>query len=190
MKINLNLILKSVVLITVGCAAACQSNQASGGNNVKPPANQTTATATPTENKNAAPANSNQPESNKVSTSEPASKISLTTPTEAYKAAYVARQKKDLETLKRVMSKDALEFFSVISEPGESIDKALLQMTETPQAPTDETRNEKIKGETATLEYPNAKGEWKTMDFVKENGEWKLTFPKGDSGSSNKPKNK
>ena len=185
--------------MAVGCAAACQSNQASSSNSVKPPANQTTATATPTENKNAAPANSNQPESNKATNSESASKISLTTPTEAYKTAYAARQKKDLETLKRIMSKDALEFFSVISEPGEPIDKALLQMTETPQAPTDETRNEKIKGETATLEYPNAKGEWKTMDFIKENGEWKLTFPKGgmessspkgNPESSNKPKNK
>ncbi len=42
-----------------------------------------------------------------------------------------------------------------------------------------ETRNEKITGDTATLEVKNDKtGKWDTLPFVKENGEWKIALDK------------
>ena len=42
-----------------------------------------------------------------------------------------------------------------------------------------ETRNEKIDGETATLEVKNEKTDkWDTLPFVKENSEWKIALDK------------
>lgn len=177
------MILKLAALLVLGCASACQSNMSDNNNAANSPANKPT-----TENKTSANNNSVQPESNKMESNNSSKSVSLTTPTEAYKFAYAVRKNKDIEGLKRVLSKDALEFFKMLSEPGESIDKALMEMTETPQAATDESRNEKVNGDRATLEYPDAKGKWKTMDFVKEDGNWKITFPKGDEKSPNADK--
>ena len=39
---------------------------------------------------------------------------------------------------------------------------------------TVEYRNEKIDGDTATLEYKNPFGSWETIPFVREDGEWKI----------------
>jgi hypothetical protein len=47
--------------------------------------------------------------------------------------------------------------------------------------PTDipEMRNEKMEGDTATLEIKNAKTEsWETIPFVKEGDEWKIALDK------------
>jgi len=42
-----------------------------------------------------------------------------------------------------------------------------------------ETRNEKITGDTATLEVKNDKtNRWDALPFVKENGEWKIALDK------------
>ncbi|HEY8559776.1 MAG TPA: hypothetical protein VIL74_05190 [Pyrinomonadaceae bacterium] len=179
MKVIKPSFIKTIALaLALGAATACPSTTA---------VNKSDANAAA----NTAPTNAGQPEtpaSNKAATPEtPAKEVekpstgALATPTEAYKFAYAARRKKDVAGLKRVMSKDALEFFEIMTEPGKPIDDALLKMTETPQASTDESRNEKITGDRATLEYPDAQGVWKTMDFVKEDGEWKLTFPKPDA---------
>ena len=35
-------------------------------------------------------------------------------------------------------------------------------------------RNEKIEGDTATLEVENSFGAWEIVPFIKENGEWKI----------------
>lgn len=37
-----------------------------------------------------------------------------------------------------------------------------------------EFRNEKIEGETATLEVKNSFGQWETWPFVFEDGQWKI----------------
>ena len=183
MNINKAFILKIFALGALGTAAACQSATID---------NKTVAnTAT-----NTAATNSARPETNRANESAtpeitnkkmPASSDgSFATPTEAYKTAHAARQKKDVALLKRAMSKDALEFFEMMTEPGKTIDDTLLKLTETPQAATDESRNEKISGDKATIEYPDANGKWKTMDFVKEGSDWKLTFPGPDSPGGKK----
>jgi len=125
-------------------------------------------------------ANSNQPEADKPETEKP-TVGTLATPTDAYKAAYSARQKKDIEGLKKVLSKDALEFFTIMGkDDGKTLDDGLKQLAERPQAATAEVRSEKITGDTATLEFLDEKGKWSPMDFVKEGGEWKLTIPKAN----------
>jgi len=131
--------------------------------------------------------NHSQPESPKTATeAKPVASAaagSLATPTEAYKTAYAARQNKDVEGLKRVLSKDILGFFEAIAEADKkTLDDELKELTEQPQASTDDTRNEKITGDTATLDYKNEKGEWESMDFIKEGRDWKLTLAKPKPG--------
>ncbi len=131
-------------------------------------------------------ANANQPAANKPEA--PAADTSLSTgnsmasPTEAYKTAYTARQKKDIETLKKVLSKDALKFFAMMGEG--KTEEGLKQLADSPQAKTAESRNEKISGDKATLEYLDENGGWSPMDFVKEDGSWKLDIPDVDPKKS------
>jgi hypothetical protein len=125
-------------------------------------------------------ANNNQPEVPKPEASAPSNGGSLATPTEAYKTGYGARQTKDLATLKRVLSKDALQFLTEVGkEEQKTLDDQLRTLAERPQAPTAETRNEKINGDRASLEYLNEKGKWVSMEFVKEGNDWKIDLPKG-----------
>jgi hypothetical protein len=53
-----------------------------------------------------------------------------------------------------------------------------------------ETRDEKINGEQATVEYKNVQGTWKTANFIKENGAWKIKLmdpTPGEDSSSKEP---
>ena len=103
---------------------------------------------------------------------------SLATPSDAYRTAHALREKKDLAGLKSILAKDVIEFLSMIAEDEKkTLDDEIAQMFEKPQARTAEIRNEKIKGDRATLEYLDEKGQWKTMDFTKEGSEWKLSLP-------------
>ena len=116
---------------------------------------------------------------------------SLATPSDAYRTAYDMREKKDVAGLKRVMSKDILEFLTMMGE-GEkkTLDDQIAEIFEKPQAKTNASRNEKISGDRATVEYPDEDGEWKTMDFVKEGQEWKMTLPKDDAEADGPPSKK
>jgi len=94
------------------------------------------------------------------------------------------REKKDVAGLKKVMSKELLDFLTMMGESDKkSLDDQIAEIFDQPQAKTNESRNEKITGDRATVEYPDEDGEWKTMDFVKEGQEWKMTIPKNDQES-------
>ena len=109
-------------------------------------------------------------------------------------AAYAARKNHDVGALKGLMSKDILEFMTELGQADEknkmTLDEVLRDMNESPQAPTAEARNEKINGNTATIEYLAPDGGWRTMDFVKEDGAWKLTVAAGDEATPDRPKGK
>lgn len=171
MRITKYLTIISAVLFVFGWTTACNQNAETKNTAVNQPAAN-----------NAPNANNSPAAKTETPKTEPESPTAggLTTPAAAYKAAYDARQKKDLEALKKVMSKDALEFFTMMGD-GKSPDDGLKQLIGRPQAATAETRNEKITGDKATLEYLNEKGGWGPMDFVKEDGSWKLTIPKPDT---------
>lgn len=161
---------------------ACESNTNTANNAANKSANKPEANRpadnTNRENSNSA-VNETNSESNSTDPADEKSGFSLATPTDAYKAAYAARKNKDVKGLKRVLSKDMLEFFGILAEDGKStIDDQLKSLAEKPQNPSNESRNEKITGNTATLEYLNEKGEWKSMDFIKESDGWKLTINK------------
>ena len=64
-----------------------------------------------------------------------------------------------------------------------SLDDMIKEMCDKPQADKAESRNEKITGNRAELEYLTETGAWKVMDFEKVDGKWLLTFPKADKES-------
>ncbi|CAN5527610.1 hypothetical protein BH10ACI3_BH10ACI3_10590 [soil metagenome] len=145
-----------------------------------------------TDNKNTAnnSSNSNANVNQAVNTSTPAPASASTsvagTPTDAYKAAYTARKTKDLDALKKVLSKDIIEFFTMMAMADEknkkTLDDMLKELCDRPQAATADARNEKINGDKATIEYLDETGKWRPMDFVKEDGAWKLTMAKPEKG--------
>ena len=128
---------------------------------------------------NANAANVNKSESAPTPAVETTGPIgSLATPTDAYKTAYALRAKKDIQGLKKVLSKEVIEFLTMMGEDEKkTLDDQIATMFDKPQAKTDEVRNVKVNGDRASLEYPDDKGDWKTMDFVKEDGDWKMAFP-------------
>ncbi len=159
--------LAAAVFVGASCQNAANSNTASS------PANGNAATSA---NTATAPAGDN------TSTAG--------TPTAAYMAAYTARKNADLPALKKLLSKDLLEFFAEIGGMGEkkqTLDELLIELCEKPQAPTAEARNERITGDKATIEYLDEYGNWSPMEFVKEDGVWKLTIemPEKDAASDN-----
>jgi hypothetical protein len=178
MKTKTTTITKFALLLALGCTAACTTGTASSSNFASETTDKTVTKAEKSEVKTEANTASTETVKTETIKTDESPAGSLATPTATYKTAYAARQKKDLAALKRVMTKDLLKFMSILVGPEKTVDDALLQMTETPQAATNESRNEKINGDTATLEYPDELGKWKTLDFVKENGEWKITIPK------------
>lgn len=157
-----NLLFLSLAVAIFGAMLACQ----------KPAANNT--------NDNKAATNTNQTAN--AATPPPAvlSPPASDSPTAAYKAAYTARKNKDIEALKKLMSKDVLEFLTMVGDADEkkkmSLDDQLKELCDKPQAATAEARNEKIDGDYATIEYLDEKGGWKPMEFIKEDGVWKLAF--------------
>ena len=156
-------------------AGACQTDVATKSGNANSAA---TNTNTQT-NTNQAAANANQPAVAKTEENSSTTTGSLATPTDAYKFGYAARKNKDIAALKRVLSKDAQQFLTEVGkEEKKTLDDQLKELADRPQAPTAEARNEKITGDTATLEYLNEKGKWVTMDFVKEGNDWKIGLPK------------
>ena len=81
-------------------------------------------------------------------------------------------------------SDDIKEFLTMMGEADKkSLDDVVKEMCDKPRADKAESRNEKIKVDTATVEYLTEKGDWKTMDFEKVDGKWLQTFPKPDKES-------
>ena len=164
---------KLFIVLAIGSwSIACQKAEPANSNANSAPANVSTSTNSAASNTPSSTPNVNA----NVSTVSG----SLATPTDAYKTGYAARKNKDIATLKRVMAKDALEFLTEIAQiDKKTLDDQLKALADRPQAATAETRNEKIKGDRASLEYLDEDGKWKTMDFSKEGNDWKIDLPKG-----------
>jgi len=81
--------------------------------------------------------------------------------------------------LKRVFAKDALEFLTEVAQAeNKTLEDQLKELADKPQAATAETRNEKITGNRASVEYLDEKGKWSSMEFSKEGNDWKIDLPK------------
>jgi hypothetical protein len=103
------------------------------------------------------------------------------TPTATAKAFYDAAKSKDVAGMKSVLSKKMLDMMEKAAKTqNKSVDDFIKDSNEREPPPASfETRNEKIEGDTATVEVSNGKGGWEPFHFVKEDGQWKLTLPAG-----------
>lgn len=92
-------------------------------------------------------------------------------PRAAFKKYHAALKNKDGAALRAMVSKDDLR---VLEESGLRADTLLLAAADRAPAKIPETRNERINGDTATLEYREG-DRWETLRFVKEDGTWKIS---------------
>ena len=107
--------------------------------------------------------------------------LSGSSPTATFKTFFEASKKKDAAAMKKSLSKGTLDMFDKLAkEQNKSTDDMLKEVDKDDKdEKLPETRNEKITGDTATLEVKNDKtGKWDTLPFVKENGEWKIALDK------------
>lgn len=102
-------------------------------------------------------------------------------PSEVYKAQNEAHKRKDAATMKSNLSRASLELIEKDARAREiTLDEWLTMEEEGGEEITSiQTRNEKIDGDTATVEI-NVDGgeEWDVMPFVKEDGRWKIAMDK------------
>lgn len=103
-------------------------------------------------------------------------------PTRTMKNFVEASQKKDVEGVKKTLSAGTIKMMEGLAKmQGKTLDQTIKESdageSEYKQMP--EMRNEKIEGNTATLEVKNEKtSEWDTLYFVKESDEWKIALDK------------
>jgi len=105
------------------------------------------------------------------------------TPTDTFKAFFEASKKKDVPGMKKTLSKGTLNMFETLANlQNKSLDDMLKEIDKDDKNKDEkmpETRNEKIDGDTATLEVKNeTTGKWDTLPFVKEDKEWKIALDK------------
>ncbi len=105
---------------------------------------------------------------------------SANSPTATLKNFIEASKTKDIETIKKLLSKSTLESIKkAADEQNTTVDEILSKDNGTPLKELPETRNEKIEGDTATVEVKNKiTGEFETIPFVKEDGIWKIALDK------------
>jgi hypothetical protein len=98
-------------------------------------------------------------------------------PSDVLKQYVAASQRQDIAAMKALLSTSSLRFIERRARPLKlTVDDVLKKETEVKLSGAVETRNEKIEGETATVEVKNpATGQFDIKyPFVKENGAWKL----------------
>lgn len=144
-----------------------------------------TATREEKTNTNAA-TNSNTANVNKTEETKPADTTSsnasaaMDTPTATLNTFIDAIKKKDGDTIKKCLSKSSLsELEKNAKEANMSVDQMIIEGDDMSKEKTPAFRNEKIEGDTATLEVEDEKSKkWDTIPFVKEDGNWKIAFDK------------
>ena len=98
------------------------------------------------------------------------------TPVETFQTYVKAIKKKDITTMKLLLSKDTIKMHEQEAKAeGVNLDDVVKRDSMLGEGQTTvEYRNEKIDGDKATLEYKNSYGIWERIPFVKEDDEWKI----------------
>ena len=98
------------------------------------------------------------------------------TPKDTFKAYTAAIKKKDLTTMKLLLSESSRKMHEQEARArGVTLDDVIKTQTLFKEDQTTvKFRNEKIDGDRATLEVENSYGDWETLPFVKEEGIWKI----------------
>ncbi len=103
------------------------------------------------------------------------------TPGDALKQYVAASQKGDIETMRRLLSKGSLELIEKSAKAqGTTTDEILRKESSVKIQNAPEVKNEKIEGDTATVEIKNeTNGAFDMkMPFVREDGAWKIARDK------------
>lgn len=139
-----------VLCVTIPLGAACRSG---GGNNK----GNTNTAASPT----------------------PPADPATSSPTAAFKTYYSSLKDKNIAALKTVLrTSDLTRMEAMAKKKDQSLDDFIREsilpgMSRDLPIVTPETRNEKIEGDHATLEFLD-NGEWNTGKFTKEGANWKV----------------
>jgi hypothetical protein len=98
-------------------------------------------------------------------------------PTETMKALNEATKTKDVETVKKLISKGTLNLVEQSAKKQNTTVEELLKKNGGIPFQEFETRSEKIEGEKAIIEVKNnALNSWEAIPFVKEDGVWKVAL--------------
>ncbi len=129
--------------------------------------------------------NANTANTNKAAETKPAdttapSDPATGSPTATMVAFIEALKKKDSETIKKSLSKESIVKLEEAAKAGKTtIDQIITDGEDMSKEKTPEMRNEKIDGDTATIEIQDEKTKkWDTVPLVKEDGSWKIAFDK------------
>jgi hypothetical protein len=98
------------------------------------------------------------------------------TPLETFRTYTKAVKQKDTTAMKLLLSAETLKMHEQEAKAqGTTVDEVVKRQTLFMESQNRvEYRNEKIDGQTATLEVKNARGEWEVVPFLFENGQWKI----------------
>ena len=98
------------------------------------------------------------------------------TPLDTLKTYTLAIKKKDAPQMKRLLSKGSIKMAEdEAKEKNLPLDEVIQKETLfSADQRTVEFRNEKIEGETASIEMKNSYGTWDVVPFVREDGKWKI----------------
>jgi len=109
--------------------------------------------------------------------SQPSATVS---PMETMKALNEAARSKDTATLKNLVSRGTLTMMEENAKSqNTTVDELLAKGSAAPFEELPVMRNEKIAGDTATVEVKDKSSEkWTTLPFVKEDGGWKVALDK------------
>lgn len=132
--------------------------------------------------------NSNTANVNKIEETKPAetntstssSSAAMDSPTATLNTFIEAIKKKDGDTIKKCLSKSSLKALEDnAKEANMTVDQMIIEGDDMSKEKTPTFRNEKIEGDSATLEVEDEKSKkWDTIPFVKEDGNWKIAFDK------------
>lgn len=106
--------------------------------------------------------------------------VAANSPTQIFNAQNEARKRKDAATMKQNLSRASLALIEETAKrENMSVDDWLtIEEEGGDQVDNFQTRNEKINGDTATIEISADGEDWGEMPFVKEDGRWKIAMDK------------
>ncbi len=100
-------------------------------------------------------------------------------PTEVLIGFAQASNAHNAANFKKYITRKSLEFFKAdAAKQGMTVDELIEKPSQMPTVETPKFRNEKINGDTATVEAENMNGSFDEYPLVKEDGVWKVDFDK------------
>jgi hypothetical protein len=175
MRPKLFLILIFTIFAVSGCGSAPETNSNIAANRPALPANSLINTANTANTAN--PANiSNLAVNQAANTAQP----QALSPIQIFRALGDAGNSRNPAALRQLFNRRSLEMFAGDAKAqGKPVDEVMAnQRAVTVAKSLPQIRNEKITGDTATIEVRQGSGSWEKMYFTREDGQWKVAMDK------------